>query len=102
VNNAGFGDISPFEQLSAERFKAAIDANFYGVVNVTRSPVPHMRKQRSGCILQISCSGTIPFGVTVCALEPGGMRTNWGARANQHTPNSSPPMNRPSALLPRP
>ena len=54
VNNAGFGDIAPFEQLSAERFKAVIDTNFYGVVNVTRAAVPHMRKQRSGCILQIS------------------------------------------------
>ena len=32
VNNAGFGDIAPFEQLSAERFKAVIDTNFYGVV----------------------------------------------------------------------
>jgi NAD(P)-dependent dehydrogenase (short-subunit alcohol dehydrogenase family) len=28
-----------------------------------------------------------PFGVTVCALEPGGMRTNWGARANKDTPD---------------
>jgi NAD(P)-dependent dehydrogenase (short-subunit alcohol dehydrogenase family) len=28
VNNAGFGDIAPFEQLSAERFKAVIDTNF--------------------------------------------------------------------------
>ena len=37
VNNAGFGDIAPFEQLSAERFKAVIDTNFYGVVNVTRA-----------------------------------------------------------------
>jgi NAD(P)-dependent dehydrogenase (short-subunit alcohol dehydrogenase family) len=46
VNNAGFGDIAPFEQLSAERFKAVIDTNFYGVVNVTRAAVPHMRKQK--------------------------------------------------------
>jgi NAD(P)-dependent dehydrogenase (short-subunit alcohol dehydrogenase family) len=46
VNNAGFGDIAPFEQLSAERFKAVMDTNFYGVVNVTRAAVPHMRKQR--------------------------------------------------------
>src|ERR1700759_2982920 len=38
VNNAGFGDIAPFEQLSAERFKAVIDTNFYGVVNVTVRP----------------------------------------------------------------
>src|ERR1700741_3825820 len=118
VNNAGFGDIAPFKQLSAERFKAVIDTNFYGVVNVTRAAVPHMRKQRSGCILQISSVGgrlarpgstpyhaakwavggfteslaqeLSPFGVKVCALEPGGMRTNWGARANQATPELLP------------
>jgi NAD(P)-dependent dehydrogenase (short-subunit alcohol dehydrogenase family) len=118
VNNAGFGDIAPFEQLSAERFKAVIDTNFYGVVNVTRAAVPVMRKQRSGCILQISSVGgrlarpgstpyhaakwavggfteslaqeLSPFGVKVCALEPGGMRTNWGVRANQDTPELLP------------
>jgi hypothetical protein len=104
--------------LSAERFKAVIDTNFYGVVNVTRAAVPHMRKQRSGCILQISSVGgrltrpgstpyhaakwavggfteslaqeLSPFGVKACALEPGGMRTNWGARANQDTPELLP------------
>ena len=47
VNNAGFGDIAPFEQLSAERFKAVIDTNFYGVVNVTRACVPHMRSNEA-------------------------------------------------------
>ena len=114
VNNAGYGDIAPFEQLSAERFKAVMDTNFYGVVNVTRAAVPLMREQRSGCILQISSVGgrltrpgstpyhaakwavggfteslaqeLSPFSVKVCALEPGGMPTNWGARANQDTP----------------
>ncbi len=115
VNNAGYGDIAPFEQLSSERFKAVVDTNFYGVVNVTRAALPIMRKQKSGCILQISSVGgrlarpgstpyhaakwavggfteslaqeVAPFGVRVCALEPGGMRTNWGARANKKTPN---------------
>ncbi len=43
VNNAGYGDIAPFEQLSSERFKAVVDTNFYGVVNVTRGPAPHFR-----------------------------------------------------------
>ena len=118
VNNAGYGDIAPFEQLSSERFKAVVDTNFYGVVNVCRAAIPIMRKQRSGCILQISSVGgrlarpgnspyhaakwavggfteslaqeVAPFGVKVCALEPGGMRTNWGARANQHTPDLLP------------
>jgi NAD(P)-dependent dehydrogenase (short-subunit alcohol dehydrogenase family) len=32
VNNAGYGDVAPFEQLSSEKFKAVIDTNFYGVV----------------------------------------------------------------------
>ncbi len=118
VNNAGYGDVAPFEQLSSERFKAVMDTNFYGVVNVTRAAVPVMRKQKSGCILQISSVGgrlalpgstpyhaakwavggfteslaqeVAPFGVKVCALEPGGMRTNWGARAHQDMPELLP------------
>jgi NAD(P)-dependent dehydrogenase (short-subunit alcohol dehydrogenase family) len=118
VNNAGYGDIAPFEQLSADRFKALLDTNFYGVVNVTRAALPIMRRQKSGCILQISSVGgrlarpgsagyhaakwavggftealaqeVAPFGVKVCALEPGGMRTNWGARANKDTPDLLP------------
>jgi len=118
VNNAGYGDVAPFEQLSSARFKALIDTNFYGVVNMTRAALPIMRKQRSGTILQVSSLGgrlarpgstgyhaakwavggfteslaheVAPFGVKVCALEPGGMRTNWGARANQHTPDVLP------------
>lgn len=104
VNNAGYADVAPFEQLSPERFKAMDDTNFYGVVNVCRAAIPIMRKQKSGCILQISSVGgrlarpgnspyhaakwavggfteslaqeLAPFGVKVCALEPGGMRTN--------------------------
>lgn len=118
VNNAGYGDVAPFEQLSSERFKAVVDTNFYGVVNVTRAAIPVMRKQKSGYILQISSVGgrlalpgstpyhaakwavggfteslaqeVAPFGVKVCALEPGGMRTNWGARAHQDTPDLIP------------
>ena len=118
VNNAGYGDIATFEQLSPARFKALIDTNFYGVVHTTGAALPIMRKQRSGCILQISSVGgrlarpgsagyhaakwavggftealaqeIAPFGVKVCALEPGGMRTNWGARANQDTPRLLP------------
>jgi NAD(P)-dependent dehydrogenase (short-subunit alcohol dehydrogenase family) len=118
VNNAGYGDMAPFEQVSSERFKALIDTNFYGVVNMTRAALPIMRKQKSGCILQISSVGgrlalpgstsyhaakwavggfteslaqeVAPFGVKVCALEPGGMRTNWGVRASEGTPDLLP------------
>jgi NAD(P)-dependent dehydrogenase (short-subunit alcohol dehydrogenase family) len=37
VNNAGYGDVAPFEQLSSERFSAVMDTNFYGAVYVTRA-----------------------------------------------------------------
>jgi NAD(P)-dependent dehydrogenase (short-subunit alcohol dehydrogenase family) len=118
VNNAGYGDVAPFEQLSSERFKAVMDTNFYGVVYMTRAALPIMRKQKSGCILQISSVGgrlalpgstayhaakwavggfteslaqeVAPFGVKVCALEPGGMRTNWGTRAHKDLPELLP------------
>jgi NAD(P)-dependent dehydrogenase (short-subunit alcohol dehydrogenase family) len=109
VNNAGYGDTAPFEQVSSERFRALIETNFFGVVSMTRAAIPTMRQQKSGCILQISSVGgrlatpgsasyhaskwavggfteavaleVASFGVKVCALEPGGMRTNWGNRA---------------------
>jgi len=118
VNNAGYGDVAPFEQLSAERFKAVMDTNFYGVVHVTRAALPVMRGQKSGWILQVSSVGgrlalpgsspyhaakwavggfteslaqeVAPFGVKVAALEPGGMRTNWGTRAHKDVPSLLP------------
>src|SRR5262249_39521143 len=118
VNNAGYGDVAPFEQLSSERFKAVIDTNFNGVIKVTRAPIPIIRKKKSGCILQISSLGgrlglpgstpyhaakwavggfteslaqeVAPFGVKVCAVEPGGMRTNWGTRAQRDVPELLP------------
>ena len=57
VNNAGYGDTTPFEQLSPERFRALVETNFFGVVSMTRAAIPIMRKQKSGCILQISSVG---------------------------------------------
>lgn len=114
VNNAGYGDTAPFEQVSSERFRALIETNFFGVVSTTRAAIPIMRTQKSGCILQISSVGgrlatpgnaayhaakwaiggfteaiaqeVTAFGVKVCALEPGGMRTNWGNRAHADVP----------------
>jgi NAD(P)-dependent dehydrogenase (short-subunit alcohol dehydrogenase family) len=105
VNNAGFGHVAPFEQAPEEDFRAQIDTNFYGVVNLTRAALPVMRRQRRGHIINISSVGgrigtpglsayqaakwavggftevlaqeARPFGVKVISVEPGGMRTQW-------------------------
>jgi NAD(P)-dependent dehydrogenase (short-subunit alcohol dehydrogenase family) len=118
VNNAGYGQFAPFEQLSAEDFQAVVDTCFYGVVYTTRAAVPVMRKQKSGHIFQVSSVGgrlavagntpyhaakwavggfsdalameVAPFGIKVCTLEPGGIRTNWARRARQNTPGLLP------------
>ena len=111
VNNAGYGQFGPFEQMSDEDFKGVMDVCFYGVVYLTRAAIPVMRQQRSGYIFQVSSIGgrlafpgnspyhaakwavggfsdsvgaeVAPFGVKVCTLEPGGIRTNWAVRATE-------------------
>jgi NAD(P)-dependent dehydrogenase (short-subunit alcohol dehydrogenase family) len=118
VNNAGYGQIAPFEQMSAADFQAVVDTCFYGVVYTTRAAMPVMRKQKSGHIFQVSSIGgrlafagntpyhaakwavggfsdalameVAPFGVKVCTLEPGGIRTNWIRRAGQNAPDLLP------------
>src|SRR4030088_1155267 len=118
VNNAGYGQFAPFEQMSAEDFQDIVDTCFYGVVYTTRAAVPVMRKQKSGHIFQVSSVGgrlavagntpyhaakwavggfsdalameVAPFGVKVCTLEPGGIRTNWARRAGQNAPDLLP------------
>src|ERR1700720_3554720 len=118
VNNAGFGKIAPFEQISAEDFQAIVDTCLYGVVYTTRAAIPVMRKQKSGHIFQVSSVGgriavpgntpyhaakwavggfsdslameVAPFGVKVCTLEPGGIRTNWARRAGQNAADLLP------------
>jgi NAD(P)-dependent dehydrogenase (short-subunit alcohol dehydrogenase family) len=118
VNNAGYGQFAPFEQTSSEDFQAVVDTCFYGVVYTTRAAIPVMRKQKSGHIFQVSSiggrmavAGNTPyhaakwavggfsdslagevasFGVKICTLEPGGIRTNWARRARQNPPELLP------------
>jgi NAD(P)-dependent dehydrogenase (short-subunit alcohol dehydrogenase family) len=106
VNNAGYASSAPIEEMSDEDFRAQIDANLYGVVNVTKAALPVLRQQRSGHIVQFSSIGgrvggspgmgayqtakfavegfsevlnneVKPFGVKVLIVEPGPFRTDW-------------------------
>jgi NAD(P)-dependent dehydrogenase (short-subunit alcohol dehydrogenase family) len=105
VNNAGYGDVSAIEDTSLDEFRAQIETNLFGVINITKAALPLMREQRAGHILQFSSVGgrigpvgrapyaaakwgvegfsevlskeVGPFGVKVTIIEPGGFRTDF-------------------------
>ena len=57
VNNAGYATSGSIEDFPEDEFRAQVDTNLYGVVNMTRAVLPVMRRQRSGHIVQISSIG---------------------------------------------
>ncbi|WP_225809847.1 oxidoreductase [Streptomyces spinosus] len=118
VNNAGYADMAAIEDMTDEAFRAQIDANLFGVVNVTRAALPVLREQGSGHIIQISSVGgrvgvpglgayqaakwavggfsevlakeVAPLGIKVTVAEPGGMRTDWAGSSMATPPVSAP------------
>jgi NAD(P)-dependent dehydrogenase (short-subunit alcohol dehydrogenase family) len=50
VNNAGYANSASIEEMDPEDFRAQIEANLFGVVNVTRAALPVLRAQRSGTL----------------------------------------------------
>jgi len=107
VNNAGYGLGGAFEDSSIEEIKALYETNVFGLIRTTLAVLPAMRKQKSGTIVNVSsAAGRIgypgasayvsskhaveglseamayelePFGIRVIVVEPGVIRTNFGA-----------------------
>lgn len=107
VNNAGFGISGAIEFTKTEEAKRLFDANFFGMVNMNRAVIPVMRAQGSGRIVNLSsvaapipipfqayysatkaavnaytmalANELRPFGVTVCAVQPGDIKTGFTA-----------------------
>jgi len=115
VNNAGYGNSAPIEDFPDDDFRAQIETNLFGVVNVTKAALPVMRKQRSGHIIQFSSIGgrvggtpgmaayqtakwgvegfsevlaseVKPLGIKVTIIEPGGFRTDWAGSSRRALP----------------
>jgi NAD(P)-dependent dehydrogenase (short-subunit alcohol dehydrogenase family) len=118
VNNAGYADLASVEDVTPEDFRAQIDTNLLGVVNVTKAALPVLREQSEGHIIQVSSVGDRvttpglsayqaakwavagfsevlaqevgPLGIKVTVLEPGGMRTDWAGSSMAIPPVSEP------------
>lgn len=54
VNNAGIWEENPILDMDETRLKRLLDINVLGTFYPTMAVVPHMKKQRSGCIVNIS------------------------------------------------
>ncbi|HEX8020524.1 oxidoreductase [Mucilaginibacter sp.] len=76
INNAGYGIVTAIEEATDAEVKAQYDTNVFGLLNVLRAALPHLRAQRSGHIINVSSLfgfGAIPgwalYGSTKFAVE---------------------------------
>lgn len=105
VNNAGYGQFGPFEEVEPQAIERQFATNVFGTFNVTRAVLPVMRKQRSGHVINMSSNGGFKgvsgasmysaskfaiegfseslaqeiasFGIKLTLVEPGAFRTDF-------------------------
>ncbi len=109
VNNAGYGQMGPLEEVTDAELRKQYDTNVFGLMNVTRAFVPRMRTRGEGRIVTVGSIGgrvtfplmgaynstkyaveslsdalrveLAPFGIRVSLVEPGPIRTEFNDRA---------------------
>jgi len=76
VNNAGYAQGGMVEEVPLDEWRAQMETNFFAAVRLTQLAVPHMRRQRSGLIVNVSSiSGRMalpgfgPYSASKFALE---------------------------------
>lgn len=105
VNNAGYGLLGAIEEASAAETERLFGTNVFGLLAITRAVLPHMRRQRSGHVINLSSVGgytgypgwgvygatkfavegisealageVAPLGIKVTVVEPGFFRTDF-------------------------
>lgn len=125
VNNAGRGLLGAVEEASAAEVEAVFATNVFGLLNVTRAVLPHMRAARSGHIVNITSMGGFaqvagwgvygatkfaveglseamqaelsPLGIKVTIVEPGSFRTGFLDSSSLHATVNELPDYAPTA-----
>ncbi|MDD9954460.1 MAG: oxidoreductase [Candidatus Woesearchaeota archaeon] len=110
VNNAGIGQVGAVEETSDDIYKKLFAVNVFGLVDVTKAFLPHMREKKNGHILNFSsvagllvmpgfgpycatkhavealsetlAAEVAPLGIKVTIVEPGAFRTNFVGGGN--------------------
>jgi NAD(P)-dependent dehydrogenase (short-subunit alcohol dehydrogenase family) len=113
VNNAGIGYFGAIEESEDAEVRRMFEINFFGLANMTNEVLPHMRKQRSGHILNVASIGGLRsfpavgfynatkyavdglsealmkevahLGIKVTVICPSGFRTDWAGRSANNT-----------------
>jgi NADP-dependent 3-hydroxy acid dehydrogenase YdfG len=57
VNNAGHGLLGAVEEAQDAEIARVFETNVFGLLRVTRAVLPHMRRQRSGHVVNLSSIG---------------------------------------------
>ena len=109
LNNAGYGAYGPLEAFPMENIQRQFNTNVIGLLETTKAILPHMRKNRSGMIVNISSIGgkmtfplgslyhgtkfavegisealhfeLKPLGIKVKIVEPGMIKTDFAGRS---------------------
>lgn len=116
VNNAGMGLVGAVEETSDRELRDLMDLHFFGPAALVRAVLPHMRRNGSGAVVQMSSMGgrftfpgvggysatkfaleglsealaaeVAPHGIKVLIVEPGSFRTGFagGGALRQSVP----------------
>ena len=117
VNNAGYGYFGAIENVSSDEAHRQLEVNVFGLAEMCRLVLPHMRSQHRGRIVNIASiagravfplggwyhvskysvealsdalrSEVKRFGIEVSIIEPGCIATDWGIIAAEHLEQSS-------------
>ncbi|MFJ5677983.1 oxidoreductase [Streptomyces sp. NPDC093097] len=112
VNNAGRGHVGAVEETTDRELRDLMDLHLFGPAALTRAVLPHMRRNGSGAIVQMTSMGgrfafagvsaycatkfaleglsealaaeVAPLGIKVMIVEPGAFRTGFAGPGALH------------------